>query len=163
MQILMATLIAQEGEGNSTRGPAICRTGTFQNQGQSVFNTVPANAMGRFYFKINNQFSWCSATLIQPNVILTALHCVYDCRTRTWASTGTFYHQLFNGAFYQLHEWPLSLLACKYTQRHILTDIGDREALTHTYTKYTSAHKHVPINTPGYCSSRGERGEKHQR
>jgi hypothetical protein len=84
----------------NARGPAVCRTGTFQTQNANVFRTAPANALGRFYFRLGTGSpQYCSATMIAPNVILTAAHCLFDCISGARISSGTFYSQYINGQF----------------------------------------------------------------
>jgi V8-like Glu-specific endopeptidase len=86
--------------GNGTRRPAICNSGTFTAISQSTLNTqFPMAAMGRFYISIGPITVWCSAMLIAPDTILTALHCIYNCSTYATASSGTFYHQFYNGTW----------------------------------------------------------------
>jgi V8-like Glu-specific endopeptidase len=86
--------------GNGTRRPAICNTGAFTAISQPTLNTqFPMSAMGRFYIRIGPVTVWCSAMLISPDTILTALHCLYNCTTFATASSGTFYHQFYNGTW----------------------------------------------------------------
>ncbi len=86
--------------GNATRRPAICNSGTFTAISPSTLSTqFPTAAVGRFYITVGNLIQYCSAMLIAPDTILSALHCVYDCQSRVTASSGTFYHQFYNGAY----------------------------------------------------------------
>jgi V8-like Glu-specific endopeptidase len=87
---------------NTTHRPAICRTGSFTAVDQSTLNTqYPMTAMGRFYFTFvpDGAYGTCSAMLIGPDTILTAVHCVYDCDTGAEINYGVFYLQLYGDSF----------------------------------------------------------------
>jgi hypothetical protein len=54
-------------------------------------------AMGQFYstYVPDGLYSTCSAMLIGPDTILTAMHCVYDCKTGAEINNGVFYLQVY--------------------------------------------------------------------
>ncbi len=51
----------------------------------------PYSAIGQLMAMTNNKKSACTATLIGPNQIVTAAHCVYDESKGKWADKLTFY------------------------------------------------------------------------
>jgi hypothetical protein len=56
----------------------------------------PYGTFGRFYFAFKpNSFFYCTATQIGPDIILTAMHCVYDCATRANIFRGTYFDRVY--------------------------------------------------------------------
>eukprot|EP00884_Botryococcus_braunii_P012624 jgi/Botrbrau1/21362/Bobra.0184s0068.1 len=85
---------------NVTRRPALCKGGNFQKVTSDSMTKVPAAAVGRFYVRFkNNSSKYCSAVQLNSTVILTATHCVWDCKTAESISAGIFLRQYNNGSY----------------------------------------------------------------
>jgi hypothetical protein len=66
--------------------------------GNMLSKTYPFSAAGKLFFKIGADSYVCSASLIQPGVIVTAAHCVTSFGGSGWYSDWTFVPAYNNGA-----------------------------------------------------------------
>jgi len=65
----------------------------------SVSKLYPYRAAGKLFFNKPDGSAWlCSASLIQPGLIVTAAHCVCDFGTQTFYSNWQFIPAYYNGA-----------------------------------------------------------------
>eukprot|EP00884_Botryococcus_braunii_P017987 jgi/Botrbrau1/4872/Bobra.0032s0028.1 len=97
--------LPQKGRTGGTTIPSkrnICNSGTFAPVANStLYTTFPYNSMGKFYFTLSGSTYACSSMLIARNLILTAVHCVFDCSTGTPIASGTFFDRFYNGEYVQ--------------------------------------------------------------
>lgn len=92
--------LSKDYEWRNGSGPSICRTGTFDAVSPDKFDRYPSSNVGRLYVQLaDDSWSWCSATQISPDVIITAAHCVYDCPTKTWIRGGTYYDGRYDQSY----------------------------------------------------------------
>jgi hypothetical protein len=66
--------------------------------GNVLSKTYPFSAAGKLFFKIGANSYVCSASLIQPGIIVTAAHCVTSFGGSGWYSDWTFVPAYNNGA-----------------------------------------------------------------
>jgi len=62
----------------------------------SVSKLYPYRASGKLYFNIGTETYVCSASLIQPGLVVTAAHCVCDFGTSTFYSNWQYVPALYN-------------------------------------------------------------------
>jgi V8-like Glu-specific endopeptidase len=77
--------------GSSSLGAHAAWSGlelTWQNYAYGTAN--PVAAVGRIFFTENGQLMVCSGTLVAPNIVLTAAHCIRDGKTGAWNSNWEF-------------------------------------------------------------------------
>lgn len=92
--------MSRDYEWRNGSGPSICRTGTFDAVSPDKFDRYPSSNVGRLYVQLASYYwSWCSATQISADVIITAAHCVYDCQSQTWIRGGTYYDGRYDQSY----------------------------------------------------------------
>jgi hypothetical protein len=55
--------------------------------------------MGKLFASFNGVTFSCSAMMLAPTVVLTAVHCIYNCPTLQAAETVSFYDRYYDGDF----------------------------------------------------------------
>lgn len=99
---VQSPLPQRRGTGGTITPTNVCNSGTFDPvSNATLYNTYPFFNMGKFYFTLSGSLYACSAMLLAPNLMLTAVHCVYDCNTFTQITSGTFYDRFYQGEYAQ--------------------------------------------------------------
>jgi V8-like Glu-specific endopeptidase len=76
------------------------------NYFSQMYTTFPYRAVGRLTFRTPRGNSSCTASVISPNVIVTAAHCAYDTVNNRWYSNWAFTPAWRNGsAPYGTFSW----------------------------------------------------------
>jgi V8-like Glu-specific endopeptidase len=73
-------------------------TSYFANKATALHQIYPHRWVGRLSYTTPSGTSYCSATSISGNNLLTAAHCLYDSTTNTWFSNWVFTPAYRNGA-----------------------------------------------------------------
>jgi V8-like Glu-specific endopeptidase len=97
-----AALAAAEGEEMADAfapdGTSATFTGYWGNKLAALQNIYPHRWVGRLSFTVPGGTSYCSATAISGNTIVTAAHCVYDTTNNRWYSRWAFSPAYRNGS-----------------------------------------------------------------
>jgi V8-like Glu-specific endopeptidase len=97
-----AALAAAEGEEMADAfapdGTSGVFTGYWGNKLSALQTVYPHRWVGRLSFRVPGGTSYCSATAISGNTIVTAAHCVYDTTNNVWYSNWAFSPAYRNGS-----------------------------------------------------------------
>ena len=75
--------------------------------GPADLRKMPYAMVGKLYFTLNGKNSYCSASLIRGDILLTAAQCVQDRTTGAWAKNMVFYQK------YESQRAAKKLVACR--------------------------------------------------
>jgi hypothetical protein len=85
--------------------------------------TYPYITVGKVFFRLNNQNFVCSASVVNPHLLLTARHCIYDYATQQFATMVMFSPGYFNRdnpelggrwSYLRLYTWTMNAPNWRY-------------------------------------------------
>ena len=79
---------------------------------------APYRSIGKLFFDQAGSSYSCSASLIAPNVVLTAAHCAYSLEHQSWSTNIVFDPQYDNGAGHGVYVTTKSFVSADWIDNH---------------------------------------------